>query len=139
MKYALAKVTVVKALPRHRLALTFADGAEGVFDCSGELWGEVFEPLKDEKFFAKVYLDFGAPSWPNGADLDPGVLREAIEPKPKKGRLVTPKARFKGKAHAVAEEQAPYAAPAGRPASAGKPSALVDTRVVYCGDNLEQL
>jgi hypothetical protein len=22
---------------------------------------------------------------------------------------------------------------------AGKPSALVDTRVVYCGDNLEQL
>ena len=25
-----------------------------------------------------------------------------------------------------------------RPA-AGKPSALVDTRVIYCGDNLEQL
>ena len=23
--------------------------------------------------------------------------------------------------------------------SAGKPSALVDTRVIYCGDNLEQL
>jgi hypothetical protein len=25
------------------------------------------------------------------------------------------------------------------PAKAGKPSSLLDTRVVYCGDNLEQL
>ncbi len=29
-----------------------------------------------------------------------------------------------------------YPAPA---ASAGRPSALVDTRVIYCGDNLDQL
>jgi hypothetical protein len=89
MKFALAKVTAVKALPKHRLALTFADGAEGVFDCSGELWGEDFEPLKDPKFFARVYLDHGAPTWPNGADLDPGVLRQDIEPKPGKGKLAT--------------------------------------------------
>ena len=116
MKYALAKVTVVKALPRHRLALTFADGAAGVYDCSGELWGEVFEPLKDEKFFAKVYLDFGAPSWPNGADLDPGVLREAIEPKPVKAKIAPGRRTLKGKRHAaVAEKAAPYAEkPAGR-------------------------
>jgi len=26
-----------------------------------------------------------------------------------------------------------------RPGPAGRPSALLDTRVVYCGDNLEQL
>ncbi len=39
----------------------------------------------------------------------------------------------KKKARAVHEEPAPYAAPA------GKSSALLDTRVVYCGDNLEQL
>ena len=25
------------------------------------------------------------------------------------------------------------------PAKSGKPSALLDTRVIYCGDNLEQL
>ena len=30
-------------------------------------------------------------------------------------------------------------APASRAAQAGKPSSLLDTRVVYCGDNLEQL
>jgi DNA modification methylase len=28
---------------------------------------------------------------------------------------------------------------AGEPVKAGKPSALVDTRVIYCGDNIEQL
>ena len=26
-----------------------------------------------------------------------------------------------------------------KPKTAGKPSSLVDTRVIYCGDNLEQL
>jgi hypothetical protein len=31
------------------------------------------------------------------------------------------------------KEEAPKAAPA------GKPSSLVDTRVIYCGDNLDQL
>jgi hypothetical protein len=30
-------------------------------------------------------------------------------------------------------------APSTTPAPPGKPSALVDTRVIYCGDNLEQL
>ncbi|MBI3886935.1 MAG: DUF2442 domain-containing protein [Opitutae bacterium] len=135
MKFALAKVTAVKALAQHRLALRFADGAEGVYDCTPLLWGEVFAPLKDGKFFAQVYLDHGAPAWPNGADLDPGVLREAIEPLPGKGKPAARKVKAKLKARAVAEDQAPYAAPA----PAGKPSALVDTRVVYCGDNLEQL
>jgi hypothetical protein len=72
----LIAVTHVKALPGFRLRLRFSDGAEGVFDCAKELWGEVFEPLKDPKYFAKVFLDHGAPSWPNGADLDPAVLRQ---------------------------------------------------------------
>ena len=34
------------------------------------------------------------------------------------------------------EPQAPSSATAAKP---GKPSSLLDTRVVYCGDNLEQL
>jgi hypothetical protein len=42
------------------------------------------------------------------------------------------------KSVAVAEDAAPY--PAAPPsASAAKSSALLDTRVVYCGDNLDQL
>jgi len=37
---------------------------------------------------------------------------------------------------ATAEPAAPRATP---PAKSGRPSALIDTRVIYCGDNLEQL
>ena len=38
-----------------------------------------------------------------------------------------------GKSAAKEDDAAPAAAPP------GKPSALLDTRVVYCGDNLEQV
>jgi len=103
MKFALAKITAVKALPRHRLAVTFADGAEGVFDCASDLWGEVFEPLKDQKIFTKVYLDHGAPTWPNGADIDPGVIREAIEQAPVSRKAVARNPRS-GRSTAVREE-----------------------------------
>lgn len=72
----LISVTHVKALPGFKLHLRFSDGAEGVFACAKELWGEVFEPLNDPKYFAKVFLDHGVPSWPNGADFDPAVLRQ---------------------------------------------------------------
>jgi hypothetical protein len=37
----------------------------------------MFAPLQEDAFFAKVALDeFGAPCWPNGADLAPdGIYR----------------------------------------------------------------
>jgi len=41
-----------------------------------------------------------------------------------------------GKSAAKQDDAAPAPAP---PTPSGKPSALLDTRVVYCGDNLEQL
>ena len=103
----LISVTYVKALPGFRLCLRFSDEAEGVFDCSGELWGEVFEPLKDPKYFAQVFLDHGAPSWPNGADLDPGVLRKDIKPAPAPRKTAVRKLRS-GKPVAVHEEQSEY-------------------------------
>ena len=120
MKFGLAKITAVKALPEHRLALVFADGAEGVVDCSAELWGEVFEPLKNERFFAKVFLDRGAPTWPNGADFDPGVLRNKIGTKPKKpaAASVTGNRSVRRRPRAIAEEAAAYDAKVAAQASA---------------------
>jgi hypothetical protein len=103
----LISVRHVKALPGFRLRLRFSDGAEGVFDCTNELWGEVFEPLKDPKYFAKVFLDHGAPSWPNGADLDPAALRSDIKPAPASRRTAARKLRS-GKSAAVREAQANY-------------------------------
>ena len=43
------------------------------------LFGPVFEPLRDPAMFARVFVDeFGAVSWPNGADLAPDALCEQI-------------------------------------------------------------
>ena len=53
--------------------------AELVVDiASGELWGEVFEPLRDPEFFlqASVNAETGTVEWPNGADVAPGFLHE---------------------------------------------------------------
>jgi hypothetical protein len=36
-------------------------------------------PLADEAFFAQVFLEMGAPTWPNGYDADPTNLRMKLE------------------------------------------------------------
>jgi hypothetical protein len=49
----------------------FEDGVEGEIDLSAELYGPVFEPLKDTNYFRQVRVDpeLGTIAWPNGADL----------------------------------------------------------------------
>ena len=37
------------------------------------------EPLREPEFFARVFLEDGAPTWPNGYDVAPGWLRREIE------------------------------------------------------------
>lgn len=73
------RLVAVAAVPPHILHLTFADGTEGNVDLSADLWGEMFEPLKDPAYFAQVKLDEdGAPSWPNGLDLAPDALYQDL-------------------------------------------------------------
>jgi hypothetical protein len=80
--YELVWVTEARYLGGFRLWLRFSDGAEGEIDLERELWGEVFEPLKDPSYFAKVKLndDLRTVAWPNGADLSPEFLRTNIQP-----------------------------------------------------------
>lgn len=69
----------VRPVAPYTLRLGFADGVEGSVDLTGDLWGELFEPLKDPKYFAQVRIDQdGAPAWPNGLDLAPDALYEEI-------------------------------------------------------------
>jgi hypothetical protein len=70
----------VKALDGHRLWLRFTDGNEGVRDLSALLakGGPMVEPLKDPAFFARVFVELGALTWPNGFDLDPIALHERM-------------------------------------------------------------
>jgi len=60
------------------VALTFSDGKEGVFDGNSLLQrsGSLLEPLRDEAYFLRVFIDAGALCWPNGLELSPERLHE---------------------------------------------------------------
>jgi hypothetical protein len=65
----------VEARPISKLIVEFSDGVRAELDLASRLFGPVFEPLRNPSFFAQVTLDaFGAPCWPNGADLAPDAL-----------------------------------------------------------------
>jgi len=81
MSKTLPKIVRVKPLGGHRLELVFSDGKGGVLD-----FGWVFEhvgpmnaPLRDEAYFARVFLENGALAWPNGFDLSAWNVRERME------------------------------------------------------------
>jgi len=71
-------VTSVTYLGKYQLRLTFDDGITKDVNLRDELYGEVFEPLKDEGFFrqVKVNIDTNTIEWPNGADFAPEFLYE---------------------------------------------------------------
>jgi hypothetical protein len=62
----------------YKVWLVFNDGAEGEVDLETELEGEIFEPLKDKKFFKSFILEGHTLAWKNGADFAPEFLRQQI-------------------------------------------------------------
>ncbi len=74
-------ITDAKHLRDYQLWLKFNDGSEGIVDLVGELWGTVFEPVKDLTLFSQVKLDKELASvvWPNGADFAPEFLHALLE------------------------------------------------------------
>jgi Protein of unknown function (DUF2442) len=76
----LPRVTHVEVQPPYALHLQFDDGVVRDVDLADDLWGPMFEPLKDPTFFAQVTVDHGTVVWPNGVDLDPLVLHGDFEP-----------------------------------------------------------
>ena len=61
-----------------QVSLRFSDGKEGVFDGRELLKrsGPLLEPLRDEEYFKRMFIDAGALSWPNGLELSPVRLHE---------------------------------------------------------------
>jgi len=68
----------VEYLEGYRLRLQFNDGSTKDVDLEGELYGSVFEPLKDKTLFCKVQVnsETNTIEWPNGADFAPEFLYE---------------------------------------------------------------
>jgi len=74
-------VLSVTPLGGFRLRVRFSDGAEGTHDFALIVKepGPMLDPLRDEAYFARVFLEFGAPTWPNGYDMCPDWLRREME------------------------------------------------------------
>ena len=72
------RIVEVKPLDGYKLWLRFQNGLAGTVDLSAELWGPMFEPLKDIKLFAQVTVhpELHTVTWPNGADFSPEFLYE---------------------------------------------------------------
>lgn len=78
------RVVGVEARGGYQLRVTFDDGVVTEVDMADDLWGPMFEPLRDETFFRQVGVDEEAQTvvWPNGLDLDPLVLHGDYPPEP---------------------------------------------------------
>lgn len=76
------RISGVDVVRSYVLTLTFTDGSDGTVDLARWIEGStgVFSALQDPAFFARVSVDreAGTIVWPNGADLDPDVLYEAV-------------------------------------------------------------
>jgi len=72
-------VVEVKVIRPYIIEVAFEDGTRRRLDLEAELWGEMFEPLRDPELFAQAKVDpeLETVVWPNGADLAPEFLYEA--------------------------------------------------------------
>ncbi|SRR5579862_9890682 len=77
----LVGVRKLRAQGGYKLWVQFSDGSEGVHDFASmiEEGGEMVEPLRDEEFFARVHVEYGVPTWPNGFDVDAIALHMKME------------------------------------------------------------
>jgi hypothetical protein len=70
------RIRQAEYLEGHKLKLLFNDNKTKIVDLEKELWGPLYEPLKDVEYFKKVSVDddFITIQWPNGADFSPNFL-----------------------------------------------------------------
>jgi len=72
------ELTSAQYVGGYTIRVRFADGINAEIDLESEIWGEVFEPLKDPEVFRRFRLDreLNTLTWPSGADLAPEFLYE---------------------------------------------------------------
>ena len=77
----IVKVVKVEPLGGYRLRLLFSDGLQGEYDFSAIVaeGGPMVQPLREPAFFARVFIELGALTWPNGFDLDSIALHDEMK------------------------------------------------------------
>jgi hypothetical protein len=72
----LLEIRHVRPVGEFVLRLEFTDGKIREVDLRDELYGEVFDPLRNADFFSQVTInpETGTIEWPNGADFSPEFL-----------------------------------------------------------------
>ena len=76
------RVERVQALEGYRLKVRFMDGLEGEVHLAAMLASPdagVFAPLRDPAFFAQVFVQYGAVTWPGELDLAPDAMHDRIK------------------------------------------------------------
>ncbi len=75
------KVIDLKVLAPHVLRVTFRDGFSAVHDFAyfKNESDNVAAPLANPDYFARMFMEYGALTWPNGYDMCPDWLRMEIE------------------------------------------------------------
>jgi hypothetical protein len=75
------RVVYARHAGAYRVRLRFDDGMTGEIDLEDELWGPVFDPLKDVLEFSQLRADpeLETVVWPNGADFAPEFLYDRLK------------------------------------------------------------
>jgi uncharacterized protein DUF2442 len=77
----LIQVIGVKRLGEYRLEIEFSDGTVGTRDFAFMVVrsGPMLEPLRDPGYFARVFIEEGVLTWPNGYDYDSIALHDEMK------------------------------------------------------------
>ena len=74
------KLLTARYVGSFQIRLEFSDAVWGDFDGRAllERSGPLLEPLRDEAYFQRCFIDAGTLCWPNGLELSPSRLRQSI-------------------------------------------------------------
>jgi hypothetical protein len=73
------RVIEAKYLHDYFIYIVFSNGKEGKIDLLPFIGEGIFEPLKNQSYFSRFFVDGWTISWPNGADIAPETLYELTE------------------------------------------------------------
>lgn len=66
-------------ISEYKLQLKFNNNEIKKVNLKDELYGEIFEPLKNKEFFQDFFISHNTVEWKNGADFAPEFLYEIGE------------------------------------------------------------